>query len=282
MTYENIKLKKHDKFGEGEKESIIDPFLKSFIEKLALKYPQWTFEEVYNTANHSTKTYEAYRFNVVDKREVLGTIDKEYASNKGGYRYCIDNHRIDGMRERGRGMKTIHEDKAIKHVGKFFGKKNVNEKFTEATQVIGNVLGQVHNQKRWDLSHKWGALESHTQKFIHDNYAMFTSAVVADIKQPSDITNLEKLPFAIAEFSSVDAMQEALRKGDAYIVFIDGVNYSIQKGKDPLEIKASEELPDFMRRAVGLLKLVEDNQVIDGVGVRASETTFLVMPNNVS
>jgi hypothetical protein len=77
-------------------------------------------------------------------------------------------------------------------------------------------------------------------------------------------------------------MQEALRLGDAYIVFIDGVNYSIQKGKDPLEIKASEELPDFMRRAVGLLKLVEDNQVIDGVGVRASETTFLVMPNNVS
>ena len=278
MTYENIKLKKHDKFGEGEKESIIDPFLKSFVEKLALKYPQWTFEEVHNTANHNNKTYEAYRFNVVDKREVLGTIDKEYTSN-GGWRYCVDNHRINGVRERGRGMKTIHEDKALKHVGKFFGKKNVNEKFTEATQVIGSALGSIHNQKRWDLSHKWEALSTHTQKFIHDNYAMFASSVT--ISKPSDTTNLEKLPSAIAEFSSVDAMQEALRKGDAYIVFIDGVNYSIQKGKDPLEIKASEELPDFMRRAVGLLKLVEDNQVIDGVGVRANETTFLVMPNNV-
>ena len=278
MTYENIKLKKHDKFGEGEKESIIDPFLKSFIEKLALKYPQWTFEEVYNTANHNNKTYEAYRFNVVDKREVLGTIDKEYTTN-GGWRFCVDNHRINGVRERGRGMKTIHEDKALKHVGKFFGKKNVNEKFTEATQVIGGALGHIHNQKRWDLSHKWDALQEHAQKFIHDNYAMFASTVAGD-KKPSD--NLEKLPSAIAEFSSVDAMQEALRKGDAYIVFIDGVNYSIQKGKDPLEIKASEELPDFMRRAVGLLKLVEDNQVIEGVGVRANETTFLVMPNNVS
>jgi hypothetical protein len=214
----------------------------------------------------------------VDKREVLGIIDKEYV-NGGGYRYCVDNHRINGVRERGRGMKTIHEDKALKHVGKFFGKKNVNEKFTEATQVIGNALGHVHNQKRWDLSHKWDALENHAQKFIYDNYAMFASTVAGD-KKPSD--NLEKLPSAIAEFSSVDAMQEALRLGDAYIVFIDGVNYSIQKGKDPLEIKASEELPDFMRRAVGLLKLVEDNQVIDGVGVRANETTFLVMPNNVS
>jgi uncharacterized protein YfbU (UPF0304 family) len=177
-------------------------------------------------------------------------------------------------------MKTIHEDKALKHVGKFFGKKNVNEKFTEAHRDITNVLGQVHNQKRWDLSHKWDALQEHTQKFIYDNYAMFASTIDVTPNKVKD--DLEKLPSAIAEFSSVDAMQEALRLGDAYIVFIDGLNYSIQKGKDPLEIKASEELPDFMRRAVGLLKLVEDNQVIDGVGIRASETTFLVMPNNVS
>jgi hypothetical protein len=278
MTYENIKLKKHDKFGEGEKESVIDPFLKSFIEKLALKYPQWTFEESYCNNNHNDKTYEAYRFNVVDKREVLGTIDKEYINGGGGWRYCVDNHRINGVRERGRGMKTIHEDKAIKHVGKFFGKKNVNEKFTEATQVISGALGHIHNQKRWDLSHKWERVQSHAQKFIVENYAQFASTIT----DSKIVTNLEQLPSSFAEFSSVDAMQNALQKGDAYIVFIDGLNYSIQKGKDPLEIKASEELPDFMRRAVGLLKLVEDNQVIDGVGVRANETTFLVMPNNVS
>ena len=278
MTYENIKLKKHDKFGEGEKESVIDPFLKSFIEKLALKYPQWTFEESYCNNNHNDKTYEAYRFNVVDKREVLGTIDKEYINGGGGWRYCVDNHRINGVRERGRGMKTIHEDKAIKHVGKFFGKKNVNEKFTEATQVISGALGHIHNQKRWDLSHKWERVQNHAQKFIVENYAQFASGIT----DSKIVTNLEQLPSSFAEFSSVDAMQNALQKGDAYIVFIDGLNYSIQKGKDPLEIKASEELPDFMRRAVGLLKLVEDNQVIDGVGVRANETTFLVMPNNVS
>jgi hypothetical protein len=56
----------------------------------------------------------------------------------------------------------------------------------------------------------------------------------------------------------------------------------VQKGKDPLEIKQSDELPDFIRRAVGLLKLVEDNQVISGVGFRVNEITFLVLPNNVS
>jgi hypothetical protein len=276
MTYANIELKEHDRWGKGLVKSTIDPFMKDFIEQLALKYPQWTFVENSVTSNMSNNTYEVHSFKVMDKREVLGTLTKEWAS--GGARYCVDNHRIASMRERGSGMKTIHMDKAIKHVNKLFGKKNVNEKFTEARQVISTALGHIHNQKRWDLNHKWEGVKDQAQRFIVDNYAQFASSVT-DTKVTH---NVEKLPSSFAEFNSVDAMQNALQKGDAYLVFIDGLNYSVQKGKDPLEVKASEELPDFMRRAVGLLKLVEDNQVIDGVGVRANETTFLVMPNNVS
>jgi hypothetical protein len=278
MTYANIELKEHDRFGDGiKRQSIIDPFLKDLVEQLALKYPQWTFVEAGVTSMMADKVYHAHRFDIKDKRETLGSIDKDYCNS--GYRFRIDNHRIQGMRERGNGMKTIHLNKALKHVDKFFGKKNVNEKFTEATQVISTTLGNVHNQKRWDLSHKWERVQSHAQNFVIENYAQFASTITAD---KALAPSLEQLPTSFAEFRSVDAMQNALRLGDAYIVFIDGLNYSVKKGKDPLEVKASEELPDFMRRAVGLLKLVEDNQVIDGVGVRANETTFLVMPNNVS
>jgi hypothetical protein len=278
MTYANIELKEHDRWGNGHVKSTIDPFMKDFVEQLALKYPQWTFVENGVTSNMANNTHEVHSFKVMDKREVLGTLSKEWAS--GGARYCVDNHRIASMRERGSGMKTIHMDKAIKHVNKLFGRKNANEKFTEARQVIVTTLGHVHNQKRWDLSHKWDKVQSHAQKFVIENYAQFSSGVTDTTNTVG--TSLEQFPSCYAEFNSVDAMQDALQKGDAYLVFIDGVNYSVQKGKDPLEVKASEELPDFMRRAVGLLKLVEDNQVIAGVGVRANETTFLVMPNNVS
>jgi hypothetical protein len=73
-------------------------------------------------------------------------------------------------------------------------------------------------------------------------------------------------------------MQGMLTKNNAYVVFIDGINYSLQKGEDPIEVKESDELPDFMRRAIGLLKLVENNQVVNGVGLRVNESTFLVLP----
>jgi hypothetical protein len=278
MTYANIELKEHDRFGDGiKRQSTIDPFLKDLVEQLALKYPQWTFVEAGSTAMAVNKEYLAHRFDVKDKREVLGTIDKDYCSN--GYRFRIDNHRIEGMRERGSGMKTIHLNKALKHVDKFFGKKNVTEKITEARRNVDNVLSQVDNEKGWRLRGTWGSMESQARDFVVNNYQAFIDSVV---DKNIVAKQLEVLPTQVAEYNATQHLINMLKNNNAFIVFIDGVNYSVQKGKDPLEIKQSDELPDFIRRAVGLLKLVEDNQVISGVGLRVSESTFLVLPNNVS
>ena len=278
MTYANIELKEHDRFGDGiKRQSTIDPFLKDLVEQLALKYPQWTFVEAGSTAMAVNKEYLAHRFDVKDKREVLGTIDKDYCSN--GYRFRIDNHRIEGMRERGSGMKTIHLNKAIKHVDKFFGKKNMVEKITEARRKVENALSQIDNEKAWRLRGTWGSMESEARAFVVSNYQLFMDSVV---NKSSIAKQLEQLPAQVEEFNATQHLNKMLQGDNAFIVFIDGVNYSVQKGKDPLEIKQSDELPDFIRRAVGLLKLVEDNQVISDVGLRVNETTFLVLPNNVS
>lgn len=278
MTYANIELREHDRFGDGiKRQSTIDPFLKDLIEQLALKYPQWTFVETSVTAMAVDKLIHAHRFDVKDKRELLGTIDKDYCG--GSYRYRIDNHRIEGMRERGSGMKTIHLKKAIKHVDKFFGKRNMVEKITEARRKVENTLSQIDNEKGWRLRGTWNAMESQARDFITSNYQAFMDSIV---DKTSIAKHLEQLPTQVEEFNATQHLTKMLQTDNAFIVFIDGLNYSVQKGKDPLEIKQSDELPDFIRRAVGLLKLVEDNQVLSGVGFRVNETTFLVLPNNVS
>jgi len=278
MTYANIELKEHDRFGDGiKRQSTIDPFLKDLVEQLALKYPQWTFVETSVTTMAVDKTYLAHRFDIKDKREVLGTIDKDYAGN--GYRYRIDNHRIQDMRERGCGMKTIHLNKALKHVDKFFGRKNITEKLAEAKRKVDNMLHNVSNEKRWQLQGTWNSLELEARTFVIDNYQAFMDSIV---DKTLVAKRLEVLPTHVAEHNATQHIDKMLRSDNAFLVFIDGVNYSVQKGKDPLEVKQSDELPDFIRRAVGLLKLVEDNQVISGVGFRVDESTFLVLPNNVS
>lgn len=270
MTYENIKLSGKE-LPEGWTRQI-DPFLKPLIEALALKYPQWTFESLYNSTNHSTKTEEANRFKIVDKREELGTIGKDYC--RSGYRFQIDNHRINAMRERGSGMKTVHLDKAIKHVGKFVGKKNINEKLSEAKQVAENGLGQVASSKQWKLREIWNNDEASAelQKYL---LGVFPDALT--MLDPKVINRLEDLPTRITEKLELDDMTKQLRLGNMHLVLLDGMDYALQKGNEPPTIKASEQLPDYMRRAIGLLKLVEDNQVIHGVGYRANANTFMVV-----
>jgi hypothetical protein len=279
MTYDNIKLKTTDR-GDGVKvQSIITPFLQPFIEKLALKYPQWTFEED-NTSNKweningkSVKSeLVATHFKVLDKREELGTIGKEWASK--GYRFQVDNHRINAMRERGSGMKTIHLDKAIKHVSKFVGKKNINEKLSEARQVAESGLSNVTNHKQWKMRELWldDVISAELQKYL---VSVFPDALT--MLDPKVIKGLEDFPTRVTERLEVDDMTKQLRLGNMHLVLLDGMDYALQKGIEPPTIKASEQLPDYMRRAIGLLKLVEDNQVINGVGYRANATTFMVV-----
>jgi len=278
MTYANIELKEHDKFNEGKKLSIIDPVMKELVEKLALKYPLWTFVEANMTANHSTKNYEAYRFKVMDKREVIGELDKDW--HRDGFKYCIMNHRINDMRERGRGMKTIHLDKAIKHVAKYFGKKTLTEQLAEAQEKTRNCLAEVVREREYALSNTWSKLEKNLMNFVEANYEAF---VLSAVREGKESTHISLLPIKLEERSVANKLKEEFNNRETYIVFINGVDYCIQKGDSTsLEIKSSEELPDFMRRAVGLLKLVEDGTLIPNAGIRVNDFTFLVAPNNVS
>lgn len=270
MTYENIKL--GDKAIPEGWTRTIDPFIKPLVEALALKYPQWTFESLYNSTNHNTKTEEATRFKVIDKREELGILGKEYCSS--GHRFQVDNHRINNMRERGSGMKTIHLDKAIKHVNKYFSKKNVDEKLREAKEVAQNGLGNVASQKQWKMRELWldDAISVELQKYL---VSVFPDALT--MLDPKVIKGLEDFPTRVIEKIEVDGMMKELRLGNMHLVLLDGMDYAIQKGNEPPTIKASEQLSDYMRRAIGLLKLVEDNQVIHGVGYRANANTFMVV-----
>jgi hypothetical protein len=285
MTYENIILKKHEvpsSVGHVEVHSTIDPYLKSIMEKLALKYPQWVFEEKH-AQRHAKLNNEwgvmAYSFTIKDKREELGSIEKDWASK--GHRFLIRNHRIDAMRERGVGMKTIHEDKALKYVDKFFSRKSMTEKVAEAKVKLRENLGNVAYEKARKLEKVWDSFTEHEQSFIVANFQEFKKFIPS-----TELAKVEDLPMRIEENSIVKTMQVrgfSTKHGDAYFVYIDGVDYAVCKANDDgnLEIKSSEELPDFLRKGVGMLKLVEDGVAIGNIGFRCDATTFLVLdPNN--
>ena len=287
MTYENIKVKEHDR-GDGVKvRSEIIPFFMPFLEKLALKYPQWTFEEDSmdyrwdNQTGKSLKTNIVARvFKVLDKREELGSVYYERVYNQEQeYRYCVDNFRVQQMRERGSGMKTIHEKKALKHVDKFFGKKNLDEKLVDAKQQAQYALNRVHNDLNSKFDWEWNRVDNFAKEFImkqhFDEFVSFLHTNNASSK-----IDASTMPEKFERKLAVNEVKNKFGADEHYLVYVDNQNYAIFRKNEPTQLKASEELPEFIRMGVGMLKLVEDGQIISGIGCRVNSTTYIVLPQN--
>lgn len=282
MTYENVKLKEHDR-GDGVKvQTIIAPFLLPLIEKLALKYPQWAFEEEshnYKWDNSTGKSIKtdliATCFKVIDKREELGQVYMDNYS-RHGERFCIDNFRVQQMRERGSGMKTIHENKALKHVDKYFGKKNLDEKLLEAKDLANRCVSNVSNNLAGKFDYEWNKLEEISKQFIMQNHwEEFASYVTTNLT--GNKVELDTMPERFERKLAGKQVRESFNKDEHYLIYVDGQNYAIFRKNEPTQIKVSEELPDFIRRSVGMLKLVEDNQIVSGIGCRVNATTYVVL-----
>jgi hypothetical protein len=269
MTYANIELLERTEDGEAVI-TRIDTFLEPFIEQLALKYPSWIFRQsgtgyVYKDGKRSD--FRATVFEVLDKREVLGKIYFERI--RSGHRFVVENFRVNELRERGTGMKTIHLDKAMKHVGKYFGKKNVNEKVKEALEQAGQALHVVSR----NLDHKqhmaWAGIVGKAKDFLLAKYW--------DEFTKEHGINPEEFPVAYAEHTACEQVTKAYGNGNTWLVYIDGMDYALRKGSENLTIKTSEELPDYIRQGIGMLKLVGDKQIISDIGLRVDQSTFVLL-----
>jgi hypothetical protein len=269
MTYANIELLERTEDGEVIKPRI-DNFLKPLIEQLALKYPSWIFRQSgtgYTYDGGKRSDFRATGFEVLDKREVLGKIYFERI--RSGHRFVVENFRVNELRERGTGMKTIHLDKAMKQVGKYFGKKNTNEKLKEALEEAGQALHVVSRNINHKQNAAWSGVADKAKDFLLTKYwDEFTKEYGV---------NPEEFPIAYTENKACDQVAQAYAKGNTWLVHIDGMDYALQKGSKNPTVKTSEELPAYIRQGIGMLKLVGDRQIVSGVGLRVNQSTFMLL-----
>lgn len=284
LQLENVILPKETDKNGIEVVAEIDDYLAPLVEKLALAHPEWRFESYYcrkyygDTGNAEFRML-VERVKVVDKYEELGLLGTDYI--RSGKRFWVSNHRTEKMRERGSGMKTIHLDKAIKHVEKFFSRKNNSEKIEQAEDQAHQVVRNAVNNTWYPMRNVWGEFEDVARRFVNDNLESFKSYIQTNTTaNTTALVTLDTLPDKIADWEGSKNIQELFNKNEHTLVFLDGMNY-IVKHKNQVQVKTSEELPDYVRRGVGMLKLVENQQALSNVGVRVDDTTFVVIPPNI-
>ena len=285
LQLENVEFPKENDRNGIEVVATMDTFIAPLVEKLALAHPEWQFKShhcrKYYTPNQTAEfTMCVERVQVIDKYEKLGEVGYDYTSS--GKRFYVSNHRTEKMRERGSGVKTIHLDKAFKHVEKFFGRMNHSEKLEQASQETNEAVYRVVRDANYAMRGSWGVVEDKARDFVVANLEAFKNYMQSNLATSRELSQSSMLPELVAENHSMQILQESINKNEHILVLLDGMNY-IVKHAGQVEVKTSEELPDYVRRGVGMLKLIEVKNAITNIGIRVEDNVFaLLPPNNVS
>jgi len=248
----NIELK------EGAK---LSPFLKNVIFETARKHPDWTFRSGAPEVTQKITVLEK------DGTTQLGVIsmEKKYVRGDAHFVFVIDNWRINEMRQRGSGIQTAKPKEALKAIEKYFypltDPEQIHDSFKHAYHLVHSEASNA--QRNVDASIR--ALYEPTLAYARSRWEDFISTL--NEKERMEALNLLKhqqlCNEAKALFSDVDSKNRLT-------VFLTNGKYVVQQG-EVLQEYESDTLPEHIKTKVGMLKLVEEKQVIPEIGVRVGK-----------
>ena len=256
---------------------VVLPPVMAFIIKAAQIYPSWKFD-IKKLGNYTVDNV-AHSFAIVihainERGNVAGRIEL------GSYHYHDSdvefyNERISRAAERGNYKRTRKQDVALKLIKKWFTEPPVTERIEVAEDFIQQALSvQVHSTKSQlrQMEHNiLGLMRDYVMDNI-DRLWGLTNAFQSHIKANPSFT-LEHFKELRDDFSIVKSVTEQ----KCLTVLIEDDKYIVRRAHSPIHAMTSDQLSESMRRAIGMLKLVEDGQFVRDMGFRARQNLYLIV-----
>ncbi len=259
---------RYDDGGQVVPESAFDHLkltapLTGVIIPLARRHPDWRFETSYPGAGH---------FNVYKGTEELGEILTTYRNYATATK--VRNAKIKYTKTRGDGITSSDAAKVRKLVEKFFTPRTEDERI---------------NAKRDELQAQFNSLVMYAEQNARRRERLIVGRLLpALIKEHRDtvlsvatalsITGVEALEAAYDKeaifgvFNGVVGVVGVVRDGDKYWVASKPLTNSA-----PMLSFTDDTLPLQLRTNIGLLKLAQDGEAYDGIGVRCGPDLFLTV-----
>ena len=274
----NVVLAKkvQDLFTAIDKEPrVIEP-LAGAIFNLAVEKPLWIFEA---TNVSSSKGIE--NFNVSQDGEKLGQIGLSYY--RGKYCIAVSNDRIANARDRTSSYRTADISKAVLMIKKMFARKNTSERIGEAYNNAKKVLVD----QKWQRDRIIRADESivSTAQLLFAQgvgYAMFIEHIKSH-NNTKVLQALEAVEVNKVDMVSIEAIQSKFEAMETALVIKSDGKY-IVKVKQKVDICEDHDLPDNIRGKLAMLKLVDKEHIVSGMGCRINEEVFVILleePNEI-
>lgn len=253
---------------------MVNPFMAHLITELSIKRPAWEFVSTTRrivSAGYGPQMYAD--FTVYDGDDKLGIISREWRHH--GDSYTFSNERIQNAKSRGAGTYTKDLKKAVKQITNAFYAPTTTERMSKALGTTkSGILSEVMNKER-AFRNAYRKVDDRIEQWALDNW----ETVAQHIGVTSDPV-YETIPALRREAREVGAISNALSHFKGAVVTITGPRYLTSYGWDGegvVHSYTSEELPPAVKQGVGMLKLVQPNEYIEGVGMRIDSDTYFVM-----
>jgi hypothetical protein len=198
-------------------------------------------------------------------------------NGKHGFR--ISNERIRSAMSRSSAKFTSDPKKALLLVKKMFYKPDTGEKLEKAKIEATNILNRAvrAKQRTWEQGEhtlnqniitlvRVLGIETFLQKFEH-----------AEKQHCATMSTLiRENTHAQAELRTVTDVLSAFDDKKTSMVVIVDKNYIVKTG-DNVQLYDDNTLPEQLRGGLGMLKLVEPEQVVTGIGCRVSVEAFVLL-----
>jgi len=266
--------------------------------ELASNKPQWQFKiakggvfALNEPRGELTHYCVVKAVHIWQDREPLGTFSSEYHGSTR--KLAIANARIAEGRTNRNGGKLITGDvkKAVREITKNFYPQRPNEQVTLALGALAKEMSSVYRRISLTETEAQSAFNSSAANFLRANVEILYGHQGADVHKDKALEAIEKLKSVehnkvvynavgeplktlMAEFT-VRSVDKPVFK-DAALIISHGSTYILLYNGETRAIP-SEELPDELRAPLGMLKLSEPDQIVEGVGFYTNNI-YLVLP----
>jgi hypothetical protein len=164
----------------------------------------------------------------------------------------------------------------MKAVKQYFTPPPIADRIDELKAEASNFSRGLHSRSLNRLTPARVGLYPVMQHYIRSNWDNFVATLEPAIKQ-----DMEELVLAEEEEHLLYTLSTTINSNKVLTVLIENDTYVVSYA-GAISSHSSDELPDEIRRCIGMLKLTDVHVVVDGVGMRLPTGFIIIPPENFS
>ena len=254
--------------------------LKDTLLKIMALRPTWRYKFANVSHNGLIKVHN--RVDISDESGNLGMLEAgtSYVNGMRVNTVSISNHRIRDAQERRTYMQTSNVGKAVSIVKKYFGPLSQAEIVEQSTDAAEKgvrsatwTVGRSMSDCQTRISSAAFEFAVNPNNVIYKSFDDYLSRLPNGGKLRQDIDKYKELHTCMATLKTIS--DQLSDQKSILIVKYDG-KY-IVKIEDNVHLFDDDTFPHEYRSKLGMLKLVEDGQVVTTVGIRVNESIFVLV-----